>query len=96
MTKGVTLISVVDGFDATKPEGRILLGMLAVIAEYERELIVERTKAGIAAARQRGARIGRPTVVNREVNRSVSEMTELGSSIPEISRLLKNFRTLSF
>ena len=50
--------------DTTRPEGRMLFGMLAVLAEFERELISERTKAGMKAARKRGARIGRPPKLN--------------------------------
>jgi DNA invertase Pin-like site-specific DNA recombinase len=40
--------------------GRMMLGMLATLAEYERELIIERVNAGIAAARASGTRFGRP------------------------------------
>lgn len=46
--------------DTTRPEGRMIFGIFAVLAEFERELIRERTKAGMEAARLRGARIGRP------------------------------------
>ena len=49
--------------DTTRPEGRMLFGMLAVLAEFERELISERTKADIKAARKRGAD-GRPPKLN--------------------------------
>lgn len=46
--------------DTTRPEGRMIFGMFAVLAEFERELIRERTIAGMRAARQRGVAIGRP------------------------------------
>ncbi|MET3662866.1 DNA invertase Pin-like site-specific DNA recombinase [Aquamicrobium ahrensii] len=46
--------------DTTKADGRMILGIFAVLAEFERELIRERTAAGLAAARARGARLGRP------------------------------------
>jgi Enterobacteriaceae phage serine recombinase len=46
--------------DTTRPEGRLILGVFAAFAEFERELIRERTKAGIRAARRRGKRVGRP------------------------------------
>jgi hypothetical protein len=51
-----------DGIDPTTSTGRLMLNMLATLAEYERELIVERVNAGIAAARQSGTRFGRPAV----------------------------------
>lgn len=58
--RGVNLRSISDGIDPTTTSGRLMLNMLATLAEYERELIVERVNAGIAAARQGGTRFGRP------------------------------------
>ncbi len=58
--RGVHLRSISDGIDPTTTSGRLMLNMLATLAEYERELIVERVNAGIAAARQGGTRFGRP------------------------------------
>ncbi len=52
--------------DTTTPEGRLFFGMFAVIAEFERELIRERTKAGMNAARRRGKRVGRPLSLTPE------------------------------
>jgi len=43
--------------DTTRPEGRLIFGVFAAFAEFERELIRERTKAGIRAARRRGKRV---------------------------------------
>lgn len=52
--------------DTTTPEGRLFFGMFAVMAEFERELIRERAKAGMAAAKGRGKRAGRPVVLTSE------------------------------
>ncbi|WP_241819630.1 recombinase family protein [Corynebacterium glutamicum] len=60
--KGVKIQSLSDGIDPETTSGRLMLGMLATLAEYERELITERVNAGIAAARQSGTRFGRPPV----------------------------------
>lgn len=60
--KGVKIQSLSDGIDPETTSGRLMLGMLATLAEYERELITERVNAGIAAARQNGTRFGRPPV----------------------------------
>lgn len=46
--------------DTTKPEGRMIFAVFAALAEFERELIRERTKAGMAAAKRRGKHVGRP------------------------------------
>ncbi len=58
--RDVAVRSVSDGIDPATSTGRLMLNMLATLAEYERELIVERVTAGITAARQNGTRFGRP------------------------------------
>ena len=60
--KGVKIRSLSDGIDPETTSGRLMLGMLATLAEYERELITERVNAWIAAAKQNGTRFGRPPV----------------------------------
>lgn len=58
--RGIHVRSIADGIDPATSIGRMMLNMLATLAEYERELIVERVTAGIAAATQNGTRFGRP------------------------------------
>jgi DNA invertase Pin-like site-specific DNA recombinase len=58
--RGVQIRSISDGIDPATTSGRMMLGMLASLAEYERELIVERVNAGIAVARANGTSFGRP------------------------------------
>jgi hypothetical protein len=58
--RGIHVRSISDGIDPAPSTGRLMLNMLATLAEYERELIIERVNAGIAAARQNGTRHGRP------------------------------------
>lgn len=58
--RGIAVRSISDGIDPTTPVGRLMLGMLATLAEYERELIRERVNAGVAAARANGVVFGRP------------------------------------
>jgi len=60
--RGIRVRSLSDGIDPATSPGRLMLHMLATLAEYERELIVERVNAGIAAARESGTRFGRPPV----------------------------------
>jgi site-specific DNA recombinase len=58
--KGVAFVSIDDAIDTSKPEGRLLRTILAGVAEFERELIRQRTKRGIAVAREKGKWVGRP------------------------------------
>jgi DNA invertase Pin-like site-specific DNA recombinase len=60
--KGIDFLSMHDGIDTSTPAGRFTFHVIAAVAELERELIRERTRAGMQAARRRGARIGRPKV----------------------------------
>ena len=58
--RGIDFQAITQGIDTTTAVGRMLYGQLAVFAEFEREQISERTKAGMEAARKRGKHIGRP------------------------------------
>ena len=58
--KGVGLISLNDPIDTTTAQGRLVFGIFASLAEFERELIRERTQAGLKSARARGRKGGRP------------------------------------
>ena len=62
-TLGVGLVSLCEALDLTTPSGRALAGMLAVFAEFEREILRDRVKAGIAQARQQGKPHGRPPTI---------------------------------
>jgi DNA invertase Pin-like site-specific DNA recombinase len=60
---GIDLISLSDpGLDTTSPQGKLLFSVMGAVAEFERDLIRERTRAGMASARRRGKLIGRPRV----------------------------------
>lgn len=56
----VDLVAVKQDLDTSSPSGRLVFGVLSTVAEFERDLLRERVRAGIAQARRAGKRIGRP------------------------------------
>ena len=60
--KEISFVSIYDHFDTTTATGKAMFGMLAVFAEFERDIIQQRTKAGLEAARKRGKVGGRPSI----------------------------------
>src|SRR5579872_6928389 len=60
---GIEFISLHEGVDTSTPNGRLIFGIFASIAEFERELIRDRVKSGIAAARSKGKKLGRPHAI---------------------------------
>jgi DNA invertase Pin-like site-specific DNA recombinase len=81
--KGIDFVSMHDGIDTSTPAGRFSFTIIAAVAELERELIRERTRAGIQAARRRGSKLGRPRV-DIDLGRAVALRGE-GRSIREVA-----------
>lgn len=89
--RGVKVRSISDGIDPETSSGRMMLGMLATLAEYERELITERVNAGIAAAKQSGTKFGRPPVnpsMIKEKLGIVQDARAKGRTAEEAARLV--------
>lgn len=68
---GIELVSIRDNIDTTSAVGKAMFKMLAVLAEMERDLISERTRAGLESARARGRVGGRPKKENKQVERAL-------------------------
>jgi len=88
----VGFVSLTEALDLTTPTGRAMAGLLAVFAEFERDILRERVKAGIAQARAEGKPHGRPRTASL-LREEVEEMHESGKSKSEIARRLSIGRT---
>jgi DNA invertase Pin-like site-specific DNA recombinase len=89
---GVGFVSLTEALDLTTPAGRAMAGLLAIFAEFEREILRERTRAGLAHARKNGKRLGRPATAAVHATR-VLQMYRAGFSKSEIAKRLKIGRT---
>ena len=86
--RDIELVSLQEQIDTTTPAGRALFQMCGVMAEFERNLISERTKAGLAAARARGRKGGRKRkVTTAQLKRAGALMREKRLTVREIARL---------
>ena len=83
---GVRVIVIDQGIDTSTPAGRLQRNMLAALAEFERELILERTRAGIARARALGKKFGAPRRIPESVAREVRARRAQGESLRLISQ----------
>ncbi len=84
--KGVDLYLHVQGLDTSTPAGRAMFGMLGVFAEFERAMIQERVHAGLARARARGKRLGRPPALTGAERRRLRRDREAGLSLRVLAR----------
>ena len=86
--RGVFLRSLREAIDTTTAAGRLTFAIFASLAEFERELITERTIAGLEAARTRGAPIGRPTVWTPEKDAAATAMLSSGATVTQMAKAL--------
>src|ERR1051326_8029240 len=89
---GVGFISLTEALDLTTPAGRAMAGLLAIFAEFEREILRERTRAGLAHARRNGKRLGRPATAAVH-GAEVRKLHRAGVSKSEIARRVRIGRT---
>ena len=85
-------VSLTEALDLTTPAGRAMAGMLAVFAGFERDILRERVKAGIAHAREQGKTHGSPATAARK-QEQIKKLKENGLNNSQIARKLKIGRT---
>jgi len=87
--QGITLVSTTDGIDSSTAAGRMMIGVLGSLAEYERELIKERTALKRWASRANGTKFGRPKSVNDSQHIATARrMKADGHTAKDIARFL--------
>jgi DNA invertase Pin-like site-specific DNA recombinase len=87
--RGVKLVSVTDGIDSSTAAGRMMIGVLGSLAEYERELVKERTALKRVASQANGTRFGRPKKVVDEAHVATARrMRADGHTARDIAKFL--------
>lgn len=87
-SKGIHLRSLTESIDTSSASGRLVLSVFGALAEFERSLIIERTQAGLAAARLRGAKIGRPTAMSAGQVEQAKTLVGAGHRVGDVARTL--------
>ena len=77
------------GVDLTSSAGKMTMGVINAVAQFERDLIIERTQSGLARAKAAGKRLGRPVSVKLEQRTDVIQQLAAGISISAVARTLK-------
>jgi DNA invertase Pin-like site-specific DNA recombinase len=86
---GIELISLHEAIDTSTASGKMMFGMFSLVAEFEANLIRERTLAGLEAARKRGSIIGRPPALTAAQRRRVARLRSSGKSLRQIATQLE-------
>jgi len=84
---GVDFISITEQIDTSSPMGKAMFTVISAIAEFERSLISERVRAGIAKARANGKRHGRPTIGAQTIE-TIRQLRRQGQSLNQIATQL--------
>ena len=74
------------GVDLTSPAGRMTMGVIAAVAEFERDLLIERTQSGLTRAKAQGKVLGRPRSLDAQASNLVVERLERGEAVAALAR----------
>ncbi len=87
--RGVALRSLTEHIDTASAAGKMLYAVLGAVAQFERDVLRERTVAGMRAAKSRGEHIGRPPALTSSQIREARKMLERGESPSHVARVLR-------
>jgi putative DNA-invertase from lambdoid prophage Rac len=74
------------GVDLTSPAGKMTMGVIAAVAEFERDLLIERTQAGLSRAVAEGRTLGRPSCLSKEKAQEVQRKLKAGATVAALAR----------
>ena len=83
-TRQINLVSLNDNFDASTPSGKLMMQLFAILAEYERNLIIERTQTGRKVAMKKGKKMGRPKQDKNAKADACAQLYRSGMSVSSI------------
>ncbi len=83
--RGIGVIAVKNGLDTVSSSGRMMMKLIGVLEEWNREMLIERTNAGLARTVANGTRLGRKSVLTPSIKRKINDLKENGSSIRRIA-----------
>lgn len=86
--QGAGFQSLTDGIDTTTTGGKLVFHIMGALAEFERDLIKERTKAGMKSAKKRGKHVGRPKALSKGQIQHMKELLNAGKTQREVGELL--------
>lgn len=91
--RGANLISLTEGIDTSSSIGEVIYRLMIVFADFERKVIVDRTNAGLAAAKARGVKLGRPPKLSPRTAASLKRAVDGGLSKVEVAKIFRIGRT---
>ena len=83
--RGIGVVAVKNGLETESSSGRMMMKLIGVLEEWNREMLIERTNAGLARTVANGTKLGRKSVLTPSIKRRVTELKEGGLSIRKIS-----------
>ena len=93
--KGISFVSVTQHFNTTDPTGRMFLSILITFAQYEREVIAERIRDKVAAAKRRGKYCGGPAILGYDVDREKKKLLVNPEEAPLVQHIFRRFTQLA-
>lgn len=80
------------GMDLTSSSGKLTMGVLNTVAQFERDLLIERTQSGLSRAKSQGVKLGRPSILSNDQKNQVIQRIQSGLSISAVAREFKTSR----